>query len=264
LKLPNSKEDFRYPAWKSDPYGAPANAQVAAIRDMCRSSLKFLCKEFLGMSKWDDKLHDSLAAYLENSGKYKLILIPRGHLKSSIVTVGYAIQSLLRNPDERILIRNAVWDQARRFLWQIQGYLEDSQLPLIFGKFVSTKTVWTKEEIEINQRKVKKASPSIMTAGLETSLTGLHFDKIIDDDLVNDKNTSTKEQIQKVIDVYNDSFNLLDRGGEHVVIGTRWNVRDLYGHILSTDAGTVNGVEVKKDIPESWREAYNQWITTRT
>jgi hypothetical protein len=215
------------------------------------------------MSKWDDNLHDDLAAYLEQSGKYKLILIPRGHLKSSLVTVAWSIQQLLRDPNLRILIRNAVWDQARRFLWQIQGYLEDSKLPLIFSKFISSKTVWTKEEIEIAQRKIKKASPSIMTAGLETSLTGLHFDIIIDDDLVNDKNTSTKEQIQKVIDVYNDSFNLLDRGGTHVVVGTRWNVRDLYGSILTTDSQTVNGLSIPKDEAEGWRNTYNRWVESR-
>lgn len=261
--MENQRLKPNYPAWKDDPYGVPANAEVAAIRDLCRSNLKFLCKEFLGMSKWDDNLHDDLAAYLEKSGKYKLILIPRGHLKSSLVTVGWTIQQLLRNPNNRILVRNAVWDQARRFLWQIQGYLEDSKLPLIFGSFISPKNVWTKEEIEIKQRKIKKASPTIMTAGLETSLTGLHFDIIIDDDLVNDKNTSTKEQIQKVIDVYNDSFNLLDRGGIHVVVGTRWNVRDLYGHILSTDIATVNGIEVKQDVSEAWRQAYLEWTNQK-
>lgn len=244
-----------------DPYGDPKDPKIAELRAACRTNLKFLCKEILGMSKWDDVLHDDLQAYLQRSGKYKLVLIPRGHLKSSIVTVGWSIQQLLINPDTRILLRNAVWDQARRFLWQIQGYLEDSDLPVIFGKFASTKTVWTKEEIEIAQRKVKKASPSIMTAGLETSLTGLHFDIIVDDDLVNDKNTSTKEQIQKVIEVYNDSFNLLDRGGQHVVIGTRWNNKDLYNHILTTDTLTVNGEIVNKDEPESWRGAYNRWLT---
>ena len=147
----NPNTGLVYPSWKSDTYGPPQDAQVAGIRDACRCSLKYLSKEFLGMSKWDDGLHDSLAEYLEQSGKYKLILMPRGHLKSSLVTVAWAIQQLLRNPDLRILIRNAVWDQARRFLWQIQGYLEDSKLPLVFGKFISAKTVWTKEEIEINQ-----------------------------------------------------------------------------------------------------------------
>jgi hypothetical protein len=255
---------YNYPAWANDPYGPPQTKELAQIRDACRKSLKYLAKEILGMSKWDDDLHDDLAAYLEKSGKHKLILIPRGHLKSSIVTIAWTIQQLLRNPNTRVLIRNAVWDQSRRFLGQIQGYLEDSELPTIFGAFHNAKVIWTKEECEIAQRKVKKASPTIMTAGIETSLTGLHFDIIVDDDLVNDKNTSTKEQIQKVIDVYNDSFNLLDRGGQHVVIGTRWNHKDLYGHILSTDTRSVNLESIEQNTgADAWRNTYNKWVNKR-
>lgn len=252
--------EYKYPAWVHDQFGNPESQEVAQLREACRVSLKYLAKEVLGMSKWDDGLHDDLAEYLEKSGKHKLILIPRGHLKSSIVTVAWTIQQLLRNSNTRILLRNAVWDQSRRFLGQIQGYLEDGQLPLIFGRFKNQKTLWTKEECDIAQKKVKKASPSIMTAGLETSLTGLHFDIIVDDDLVNDKNTSTKEQIQKVIDVYNDSFNLLDRGGIHIVIGTRWSNKDLYGHILTTDTRTVNLEPIVGEGGEAWRTTYNQAI----
>lgn len=250
--------------WDSDPYGRPGSKSIADLRQACRTDLKFLCKEMLNLTKWDDGLHTDLATYLERSGPNKLILIPRGHYKSSIVTIGWTIQQLLRNPDLRILIRNAVWDQARRFLGQIQGYLESSKLPLVFGSFTSAKSIWTKDEIEIRQRKTRKASPSIMTAGLETSLTGLHFDIVIDDDLVNDKNTATKEQIQKVIDVYNDSFNLLDAGGQHIVIGTRWHVRDLYSHILLNDISTVNGLTVSGNSSEAWRDTYNKWISQVT
>lgn len=250
--------------YKKDPYGPPDTAEVASIRNACRTSLKYLAKEVLGMTKWDDGLHDDLEYYLKQSGTHKLILIPRGHLKSSIVTVAWTIQQLLVDPSLRVLIRNAVWDQSRRFLGQIQGYLEDGQLPLIFGRFKSQKTLWTKEECDIAQKKVKKASPTLMTAGLETSLTGLHFDIIVDDDLVNDKNTSTKEQIQKVVDVYNDSFNLLDRGGTHVVIGTRWHVRDLYAHILTTDTRSVNLIPVKEgEGAEAWRATYNMSVKTK-
>lgn len=256
--------DYKFPAWVNDPYGNPKTKEIAELREACRVSLKYLAKEILGMSKWDDDLHDDLANYLENSGKHKLILIPRGHLKSSIVTIAWTIQQLLRNPNLRILIRNAVWDQSRRFLGEIQGHLEDGQLPLLFGSFKTAKTAWTKEECDIQQKKIKKASPSIMTAGIETSLTGLHFDVIVDDDLVNDKNTSTKEQIQKVIDVYNDSFNLLDRGGTHIVIGTRWNLRDLYGHILSTDTKTVNMLPVDNTQgSDAWRNTYTKWVNKR-
>lgn len=217
----------------------------------------------LGMSKWDDGLHDGLAAHLDAPGNNKLILMPRGHLKSSLVTIGWTVQQLLRNPNLRILIRNAVWDQARRFLWQTQGYLEDGKLPMVFGRFKTPQSIWTKEEIIIAQRKENKASPSIMTAGLETSLTGLHFDIIVDDDLVNDKNTATKEQIQKVIDVYNDSFNLLDRGGKHIVVGTRWSSHDLYNHILNTDTDSVNGLPILKEGADSWRKTQTTWLMAK-
>ena len=43
-----------------DPYGDPKNDTVKHLRKMCRTNLKFLCKELLGMDKWDDVLHDDL------------------------------------------------------------------------------------------------------------------------------------------------------------------------------------------------------------
>lgn len=252
---------YKYGGWQHDPYDRPVSSEQAELREACRSSLKFLCKEMLDMDKWDNSLHGDLENYLETSGNNKLILMPRGHLKSSIVTVGWTIQQILRNPNLRILIRNAVWDKSRMMLGQIQGYLEDGPLPILFGKFRNNKSLWTKDAFTITHRKSKTGKePTLMTAGLETSLTGYHFDIIIDDDLVDLENSNSKEQIQKVIRVYNDSFNLVDRGGQHVLIGTRWNVRDLYGHVLTTDCRSVNGELVKpEDGSEGWRKAYNQW-----
>lgn len=248
-----------------DPYGDPGNDVVAHLRLMCRTNLKFLCKEILGMDKWDDVLHDDLQNFLEKSGTHKLILVPRGHLKSSIVTVGWCIQQILIDPNETILIRNAVWDLSREFLKQISNYLQSEILVSIFGVFCQPQSVWTKEVIEIAQKTdLVDRQPTITTAGLETALTGRHFKTIIDDDLVGQQNVTTKEQIQKVIQVYGDSENLLNPGGKHVIIGTRWANRDLYGHILTTDTNTVNLENVNKiEGNEAWRNAYNRWVTKR-
>lgn len=248
-----------------DPYGAPQNETIKHLRYMCRTDLKFLCVELLGMDKWDDVLHDDLQNFLENSGTHKLVLVPRGHLKSSIVSVGWTIQQILRDPNQSILIRNAVWDLSRDFLKQISGYLQSEALTMLFGHFCLPSSLWTKEAVEIAQKSdLVDRQATITTAGLETALTGKHFKIIIDDDLVGQTNVTTKEQIQKVIQTFNDSENILNPGGKHIVIGTRWANRDLYGHLLINDTKTVNGANVNKaDGPEGWRTAYQRWLAHR-
>ncbi len=218
------------------------------------------------MDKWDDVLHDDMQFFLDHSGKYKLILVPRGHFKSSIVTVGWCIQQILINPNESILIRNAVWDFSRELLAQISNYLQSPTLTSIFGQFCLPSSTWTKEVIEIAQKTdLVNRQPTITTAGLETALTGRHFTTIIDDDLVGQQNVTTKEQIQKVITVYEDSENLLNPGGKHIIIGTRWANKDLYGHLLNTDTKTVNldNVDRASGSAEPWRETYMKWVSKK-
>lgn len=225
----------------------------AVLAAECRKNLKFLCKEVLGMQQWEDALHNDLLKFLESSGGQKLILMPRGHLKTSIITVGWTIQQMLRNPNIRILINNAVWDNARKILNQISEYLTyKSALPMIFGQFKSPRCRWTQDEIEIDQKTSGTGKEAtITTGGIETARTGLHFDLIIHDDLVERNNVGTKEQIQKVITFYRDSLDLLDPGGTMVVVGTRWALGDLYGHILESEIGSINGQKLEG---RQWRE----------
>lgn len=212
------------------------------------------------MDWWDESLHDSIAWYLQHSGRQKLILVPRGHLKSSIITVGYSIQTLLKNPDTRILITNATWDNARGFLEQIANYLRDSDLKDYFGFFQTPQTSWTKDAISIAQRtNAAKRGPSIATAGLEKSLASQHYDLIIHDDIVNDENVTSKEQMNKVDNFYRASLNLLDPGGETIIVGTRYSVGDVYGRIIEGELKSINGHPLQT--PEdraNWRKFVNR------
>lgn len=229
--------------------------KIAALQHACKTNLRFLCKNVLGMSEWEDSLHNDLAAFLEKSGNRKLVLMPRGHLKSSIVTVGWAIQQLLKNPNLRILISNATWNKSREFLNQIGSYLTTGSLPAIFGSFQSPAKRWTIEDIEIAQKTdLTKRGPSIATAGLERSLNGLHADLIIHDDLVDEKNSITAEQIEKVKAFYRQSLPVLDPGGRIVVIGTRWTMGDLYSELIETQMSSLNGQIVPQERRLNWRE----------
>ena len=230
--------------------------EVIKLRERCQTDLKFLAKNICGMNAWEDTLHNDLAQFLAKPNDKKLILIPRGHLKSSIVTVCWTIQQILKNHNIRVLITNAVWDLSRQFLREIAGLITDkSLLSEIFGRFDGPGSKFTQDEITVAQRTLgtlKEAT--ITTAGIERALTGGHYDIIIHDDLVEENNTNTKEQINKVIRFYQNSLDLLDPGGQILVVGTRWAMGDLYGHLIETEMDSLNGVQVLPEMRTQWRE----------
>lgn len=240
-------------------------ADIKQVQELCKSNLDFLYREILGYDRFNHKLHGiypgdpatntppGLAWFLDHSGSRKLILVPRNHLKSTVVTVAWAIQQILRNPEIRICINNAKYDTAQEFVGTIQKHLDTgSMLSKIFGEFRSPKLTWNLDSFTINQRKKPRAQPTVMAASIDSILNGKHFDLIINDDLVEPNNVRTKEQIEKVIDFHKDCFNQIDKGGTIVDIGTRWAAQDLYGYVLNTSAASVNGHKIEKGQEMTW------------
>ncbi len=239
--------------------------EVAEIQRLCKTNLEFLYKEVCGYDRWNRELHGDypgdnsehrppgLAYFLKNSGPRKMILIPRNHLKSTVVTVVWSIQQILNNFDIRICINNAKYDTAREFVGTIQSHLDTgSKLEKIFGPFRSARLNWNRDSFTIAQRALPRAQPTVMAASIDSILNGKHFDLIINDDLVEPNNVRTKEQIEKVIDFHKDCFNQIDKGGIIVDIGTRWAAQDLYGHILNTSATSINGTKIEKGQGSEW------------
>lgn len=206
---------------------------IEKIRDACKTSLHFLCTEFLGYKDWDS-VHDDMERFLARPSQHKLALIPRGHLKTSIITVGKSIQKLLINPNERILIANQVWDRSRDILSEIKGFLTaKSELPKIFGNFESDR--WREDDIVIAQRTASNKTPSVATTGVEAEQTSAHYTTIFNDDLQGHQNCQTKEQREKVKRFRESEFDLLDPGCEMIDIGTRYHLDDVYAHIMENE-----------------------------
>lgn len=204
-------------------------------RQLCELDLRFLCTKICNFADWD-VCHDDLVSFyrMNNGVKFKLLLLPRGHLKTSILTVGKTIQDILINPNVKILLTSAIWNNSRTFLAQIKEYLRPgSELERLYGKFMRSDVGgWTQDFITINQRTTPDKSPTIDTAGVEKTVTSQHYDKIKADDLVTRENITNKDQIEKVINHFRDLSKLLEPNGELEIIGTRWHDADLYGYII--------------------------------
>jgi predicted phage terminase large subunit-like protein len=221
---------------------------IDQVRTACKNSLHFLCTKILGYNDWD-KVHDDVEEFVNRKSIRKLLLIPRGHLKTAIVTKGFAIQSLLKNPDVRILIANQVWDKSREMLYEIKQLLtEKTDLPKLFGDFISER--WREDDIVIRQRRKALAAPTIGTSGVEAELTSSHYDIIILDDLQGEKNFQTPEQREKVKRYYRSMIDLIEPGGLIIVIGTRWHLDDVYQYIIDNESEYYD-ISVRKVIEDN-------------
>jgi predicted phage terminase large subunit-like protein len=207
----------------------------AIERELCKENLAYLITEVLDPDYYKPIIadfHYEMMKFAEGSSKRKLILVPRGHFKSSLITVPLIIQTLLKNPNARILITNATLDNSQGFLRSIKGYMESNEkLRYLFGEFKSDK--WNEGEIIIKQRNKKQIKESsVMASSVDKSIVSQHFDLIIGDDLVNRESINTREQLIKTKTYYKDLLDLLDPEGQIVIIGTRWHYDDLYQYIL--------------------------------
>lgn len=192
--------------------------------------------KLLGYKDINRNTHETLINILTSESKRKLIVMPRGTFKSTIACVCYPIFLLINNPDLRILIDSEVYSNSKNFLRSIKAHLMDPTLTDLFGEFKSD--VWNESEIVIKQRVNKSLKEaSITCGGIETIKVGQHYDVIIHDDLNSNNNSQTQEGREKVINHYRMNMAILEPGGIAVVVGTRYAINDVIGHILENEIG---------------------------
>lgn len=198
-------------------------------------------KEILGYSAMAEQPHRLMCDSVVNGGKRQLHLWPRGHFKSSCITIGYVIRQIALNPNVRILIGNVTLSNAKSFLREIKGHLETNErLRGIIGDHVNKDSKWTETELISKQRTKNLKEPTIQVAGIGQSLVGQHYDIIILDDIVDKDTVNTPEQIEKTKAWYRFALSLLEPDGQLVLIGTRYHYNDIYGWLIETAAEKFN------------------------
>lgn len=213
-----------------------------AFAELGRSNLYFLTRAILYPPRissrppftYNNQLHREITGVLDDPNfAKKLILVPRGHFKTTIVKA-WAIQQVMRNPNERVLFLSGASLHAERSVQHIETTFETNALfrwlyPELIPNFNAT--TWSKTQATI-KRTQSFPEPTFDSAGLGTTLPGRHYSKIIKDDIVNDKNSNTPELEDQVIEWDASTVPLFDSPEDpanvEIVIGTPWTHTDVY------------------------------------
>jgi hypothetical protein len=206
-------------------------ALKAIKQNLFKADLFAFC-HLLGFKDVTWRTHGQIITILEAPSRRKLIVVPRGSLKSSIACVAYPIQRLIQNPDERILIDSELFTNSKNFIREIKGHFMNRALVELYGTFYNPKN-WNEGEITIRQRTKVLKEASITAGGIGTTKVGQHYTIIIGDDYNSNKNSATPEGRQKVIDHFRYNMSILEPGGTYVLTATRYAEDDVPGFILS-------------------------------
>ena len=164
--------------------------------------------------------------------------IPRGMSKSTIFTHGANSWELLRNPDLRICIVNAIVDKAQEFMHNIKNTFERGMFfSELYPEYVPKKNAvdWNMERLVLPNRSRNFTEPSIKCLGVSGAAEGGHYDLLNCDDLVgmdavdsNFQSSATMDQAKKWFAT--NSKALLDSWvtSRITVVATRYAIDDVY------------------------------------
>lgn len=174
----------------------------------------------------------------EDSKSHQLLLFPRDHGKSRMIAYRVAWE-LTKDPTLRILYISATANLAEKQLGFIKSILTSDTYSRYWPDHVhpedGKRTRWTNSEIMLDHpaRKAEKIrDPSVFTGGLTTSLTGMHCDIAVLDDIVVYENAYTGEGRNKVKSQYSLLSSIEGAEAREWVVGTRYHPVDLYNDLL--------------------------------
>jgi hypothetical protein len=193
-------------------------------------------------------VHEELCRWWnrEDAKTHQLTLLPRDHGKSAMIAYRVAWE-LTRDPTLRILYISATSNLAQKQLSFIKSIFTSDIHRRYWPDYVhydeGKREKWTMTEISLDHPKRKAESvrdPSIFTGGLTTSLTGLHCDIAVLDDVVVYENAYTQEGRDKVKSQYSLLSSIEGANAREWVVGTRYHPKDLYSELLSMEEDIYN------------------------
>ena len=143
-----------------------------------------------------------------------LILYPRGHLKTTLVSQAFLIQCIINFPDIRILLSCATGDQVEKVIRAIKGVFQfNENFRALFPEFCPKKAddFGSRDQFIVPARKLARGEPTLFAVTVGKTIAGYHPDMIFHSDLVDKENVKTPGGITDVIEHFKYMNPLLER-----------------------------------------------------
>lgn len=219
----------------------------AKIYDRCKDDFALFVEHVIGLN--NEPFHDEIDRALGNPMHKKIaISFPRGHGKSTHLSVAYPLWRIAKDHNLRILLVSATAQVSQSFMTEMIGHIERNAEYQAFAlhidpykkgvvpkmkNYAKMRENWSGGSIVVEREDLNLKDPTINAVGLFGSILSKRADIIIGDDIVNQENSATESQRQKTIDwIYTTVLPVLIPGGTFAYLGNTWHVDDLVARLL--------------------------------
>lgn len=203
-----------------------------------RRDLFFFAKAVMGYREMTPSCHGPLCAFHDkNPSRMKLTLMPRGHFKTSVCTIGKNTQQVCRDPNARVLLINETMGNAENFLSAIeQNFQSNRVLRALYSDIIPNnfRTVpWNSQEMRL-VRTWSGPEETITAMGMTSAHTSRHYTHISVDDPISEEAVKSDLVMQDAINRISKFLSLMVNPDRDTfdLTGTRWALHDVYSYFM--------------------------------
>jgi hypothetical protein len=175
-------------------------------------------------------IHSEWIRYVWDCDEPRALQAFRGGYKTTAIDIVGIIRWMLFNPNDRIaLIRKNVTASAE-VVYAVAVAMDQPQIQELF-KFAHGEyprpIIRREGQLRYNFKETATPEGNLVAKGLSEGITGLHFDKILNDDIITLRDRVSRAERERTIEMIRElSTNIIDPGKGSMWIGTPWHRED--------------------------------------
>jgi len=213
------------------------------------TDLFFLAKYILGYKDMEPHIHGLVCDFLvqknplkpfgeQSKKKNRAIFDPRGHYKTSL-SIADAIQWILCFPNITYLKMSGTQTLTKRVVQEVKWHFTQNDLfRAIYPEYCPSDDqtrFGMAMEFTVPNRTANRREPTISITTVDSVKAGSHYDIRDGDDIVNEENSKTKEQLQQTAIDWKHTRPLVNPGGYTTYTATRYDWSDNGGQIIESN-----------------------------
>ena len=210
-------------------------------------------------------IHSDWIKYIWLDGADCVLQAHRNSYKTTSVIVVGCIWYLLFRPNATILILRKNDDKASEVIEAIAKHYKNGSMNVLIKQvldFDFELKTYNKSKLMYPLRTTVSNEYSIEAYGIGSDITGSHYDRIIADDIITQKDRNSRAERERTKEYVRELINIKKVEGKRAFTGTPWHRDDAFNILPPADKYPLGAIDIPELTKDKIKEIRNSTTTS--